>query len=398
MNPTHDLEERIKRIRVTTTDALDQRILADALAGLENTQPTPLDARRSSIWRTVMTSKWTKLAAALLIVATLSTITYLRQTANTAYALEQTREANRRLRYIHIRVEPAGQGLSEAWAQFGEEGEPRRLRMIFPNTTDGAKEVVWQQNKAEVWFKTKKVATVVHEKELLKRMPKMLQAFDPRACIEQLHEAQAKGEVSIETREPSAKGDPITLVASFNASQDKREAIYQINPRTKLVERIEMYRLADGERELVSRLEYLEYNQEVPPGTFVLDIPSDVMRVDTTTQAVGLSKGGLTDGQIAVKVAREFFEALIAKDYRRAGIACSGLPASKVKEMLGETEFLEILSVGDPTPHPDPRTEFLQVPCKVKFRVEGKTDVKTYVLCIRAIYGRPDRWGIQGGI
>lgn len=399
MNPRDDLERRIKGIRVTTTEVLDRRILADASAGLENPQPTPtlLDAHRSSVWRIVMRNNWTRLAAALLIVAALGTITLLRQVDTVAYGLEQTLEANAGLRYIHIRVDPAGSGLSEAWAQFGEDGELLRLRMIFPKTEDGAKEVVWQEDKAEVWFKTKGHAVVVHEKEMLKRIPEMLASFDPKVATKQLHEAQANGKVEIETRDPSGEGEPITLVVNSNDSPDK-QAIYRVNSQTKLVERIERYRLAGDKRELVSPHEYLEYNQEIPPEKFVLDIPSNVMRIDTTTQDVGLSKGDLTDDQIVVKVAREFFEALIAKNYGRAGGLYEGMPASRMEEVYGRIEFVRIISVGDPIPHPRAETRFLQVPCEVELRVNGQTHVKEFMPNIRPVYGQPDRWGIGGGI
>ena len=344
-----------------------------------------------------MRNKWTRIAAALLVVVTLGTIAFHRQMGTVAYALEQTLEANLGLRTIHIRIEPAGKGLSEAWAQFGEDGKLLRLRMIFPSTEDGAKEVVWQEDKAQVWFKTKKVATIVHEKEMLKRFSDMMAAFDPKVAMEQLHKAQAKGKAEIETKEPSAEGEPITLVVSFKDSPDKRE-IYRIHPQTKLVEQIEKFRLVDDQWESVSRHEYLGYNQEIPPKTFVLNIPPDVVRVDTTTQEIGLSKGDLTDGQIAVKVAREFFEALIAKDYGRAGGVYAGIPASKMKEAFGKMEFLRIISVGDPTPHPNKRTRFLQVPCEVELRVEGQTHVKKFMPNIRAVYNQPDRWAIGGGI
>ncbi len=397
MNPTDDLEERIKRLRVTTTAAVDQRILAGASAALENSTITLLDANRSGKWRNIMSSNWTRVAAAVLVVATLGMFMFHRQMATVAYALEQTIEANLGLRSIHIRIEPAERGLSEAWARFGENGELLRLRMSFPDTEDGAKEVVWQEDKAEVWFKTKKGATVVHEKEMLKRIPKLLEMFDPKVATQRLHEAQANGKVSIVTQEPLEEGKPITLEVSVNGSPNLRE-IYRINPETKLVEQIEKYRLDGDDYQLVSRHEYLEYNQEIPPETFVLDIPADVTRVDTTTQKVGLFKGGLTDDQIAVKVAREFFEALIAKDYGKAGIILSGMPASKMEELFGKMEFLRIISVGEPTPHPDARTRFLQVPCEVEIRVEGQTHVKTFRPNIRAVYGQPDRWAIGGGI
>jgi hypothetical protein len=149
---------------------------------------------------------------------------------------------------------------------------------------------------------------------------------------------------------------------------------------------------------LTDRIDFLEYNQEIPPATFVLNVPADVTRIDWTTQEVGLPKGDLTDDQIAVKVAREFFAALIAKDYGRAGSIFSGMPASKMEELLGKIEFLRIVSVGEPTPHPDARTRFVQVPCEVELRVDGQTHVKKFMPNIRPVEGQPDRWLIGGGI
>jgi len=345
-----------------------------------------------------MESNWTKVAAALLIVGALGTIMLVRQLDTPAYGLEQTLEANQGLRSIHIRVEPARQGsLSEAWAQFGEDGKLLRLRAIFPKTEDGAKEVVWQEGEAEAWFKTKKHVLVARDKTVLERFRKMLAAFDPKVAMEQLHEAEAKGKVEIEKQGPAAEGDPITLVVSFNDSPDKQE-IYRINPQTKLVEKIEKYVLADDEWKLTSRHEYLEYNQEIPPETFVLDVPADVTRIDWMTQKVGLAKGDLTDGEIAVKVAREFFEALIAKDYGKAGALMAGMPASRIEEGFGKIEFVRIISIGAPTPHPDKRTRFLQVPCEVEVRVAGQAHAEKFTPLIRPVYSQPDRWAIEGGI
>ena len=61
-------------------------------------------------------------------------------------------------------------------------------------------------------------------------------------------------------------------------------------------------------------------------------------------------------------------------------------------------QIYEKCSVGDPTPHPDPRTRFLQVPCEVELRVGGETHVRTFTPNIRAVYNQPDRWVIGGGI
>ena len=102
MNQINDLEYRIKRLRVVTTEAADQRILADASAALQNRSSKRHDVQPSNVWRIIMRSKWTKMAAPLLMAATVSTITFHRRVATVAYALEETLEANLGLRYIHL--------------------------------------------------------------------------------------------------------------------------------------------------------------------------------------------------------------------------------------------------------------------------------------------------------
>ena len=137
-----------------------------------------------------------------------------------------------------------------------------------------------------------------------------------------------------------------------------------------------------------------EYNQEIDPQVFQLDLPKDVVTIDQTNQTIGLEKGDLTNDEIAAKVAKEFFEALIAKDYAKAGILLEGIPAEKMKEMFGRYQFQRIVAVGKPAPGPIPAMKALRVPVTVE--VDGKK--QTFAPLIRPVYSHPDRWGICGGI
>jgi len=123
------------------------------------------------------------------------------------------------------------------------------------------------------------------------------------------------------------------------------------------------------------------------------------MIIDQTTQEIGLPKDDLTDEQIAMKVAREFFEALIAEDYAKAGRLYEGIPAEKLKDAFsGEGRVLRVVSVGTPTPHPNRAPRFLRVPCQIEIEVNGQREIKTFTPFIRPVYNQPDRWGIGGGI
>lgn len=398
MNPTDDLEKRIRGIRVTTDDTLDERILNDASERLEySLAPGPLVSPRSAVWRTIMNSTWTKLAVIVLIVATMGVIMSLRQVVPNVYALEQTIAANRALRYIHIRITSKERESHEAWAQFDENGHLLRLRINIPKSEDGHKEIVFTGNKAEVWFKTKGHVLVLNDKDAAEKAASEVTANDPILVMDRLQQAELKGKVTVRRVESSAEGAPITLNVSKKDDPDLQE-VYRINPKTKLLEQLERTWTVDGKCQRKDLIEYLEYNQEIPPGTFVLDVPKDVMRIDWTTQIIGLPKGDLTDKEIAVKVAREFFQALIDKDYAKAGQIYEGIPAKKMEEVFGRGEWLRIVSIGEPTPHPEPRTRFLRVPCEVEVRMGDKTGIQKLTPNIRASEAQPDRWTIGGGI
>ncbi len=98
-------------------------------------------------------------------------------------------------------------------------------------------------------------------------------------------------------------------------------------------------------------------------------------------------------------MAKEFFEAMIAENYAKAGVLLQGMPAKKMKELFGRFEFLRVVEVGKPVAgkHPDPTA--LQVPVKVEWEGGGqKKEIRKFTPYVRPVYGHPDRWGICGGI
>ena len=205
--------------------------------------------------------------------------------------------------------------------------------------------------------------------------------------------------MSVEKTESPGSGQPITVTITRKDSPNRRD-VYLIEPQTKLVECLNVYRRGDGESEWkkVSTIEYFDYNRPIDPSVWEPQLPADVTAVDQTSHEIGLAKGDLSDNEIAVKVAREFFQALIAKDYGKAGQILEGIPASKMKETFGGTTFLRIVEVGQPRPHPNPATHFIQVPVKVEMEADGKKMVKEITPNIRAAYNQPGRWVIGGGI
>jgi hypothetical protein len=148
-------------------------------------------------------------------------------------------------------------------------------------------------------------------------------------------------------------------------------------------------------------MEFFDYNQPIDPAMFSLEkeVPADVTRIDQTTQEVGLAQGNLSNDEVAVEVAKQFFEALIARDYAKAGKLLEGTPADKMEQMFGRIRFIRIVSIGKPEPHPVPATQGVVVPCVVEIEADGKIGEQNFDrLGIRQVYNQRGRWTIFGGI
>ncbi len=350
-------------------------------------------------------------AAAAAILVTAAVMVIIERTSSPAYAIEQTVEANKAVRYVHGSTFTVGAEIlgdrwnvhKEFWVEFGEDGKAIRVRLDFPLTEDGHKVVTWEKDKAQVWFKDKggsmgKGALVV---TVSQDMASALEGFnDPKAMIDDLYQAQSAGEVRIETQEP-LQGSylPVELTVTRVGSPSERK-VYLVDSRTKLLKQIDAYKVEDGtDCKLVSSLVIMDYDKPSDPRLFRPDFPADIVKIDQTTQVIGLAKGDMSDNEIATKVTRGFFEALIAKDYAMAGQLLSGLPADRMEKMFKGKQFIRIVSVGEPYVQPMPGVGGVVVPCEVEVEGVGKKGVQEFKVAVRAVYGaKPERWTIHGGI
>jgi len=336
----------------------------------------------------IMKSRITKLAAAaVIIVAVVLSISVFDKSIGTAYAIEQTIEANRGLWFIHLKCEPSTHGhVDEIWAQFDDNRQLTNLRMNFLDTVDGPKDVVWHEGKAEVWFKANKGIAVLKEKNILAQLKMSYKSFDPKLIGEQLYYVQADEKKQIEIQESRSKDESITITWTRNGFR----TVYKVDPETKLLQQFETYELKDGDYKFLGRTRYLDYNQPFDPGIFVLNPPAEVMRADQTTQEVGMAKGDLSEEEIAVEMTRQFLEALIDQDYTKVGKLIANIPAEWVKQQpFGKTKYIRIVSIGKPVPYT--KTGSLRVPCKVEIEKDGKITVQSIAPCIRQVYGQPER-------
>jgi hypothetical protein len=180
-----------------------------------------------------------------------------------------------------------------------------------------------------------------------------------------------------------------------------REIVF-VDPVTKLVTSIELYKLEDGEYEACGVWKYPDYDTLFEPGIFDLEgeVPPDVKRLDLMTLDIGLEQTDLTKKEIAVKVVRSFLQALIAKDYDRA-IKIYGYDDPDEKEGLlkrfEKLNIVRIISIDEPiTLHFDGRGEF-EIRCKVELEKDGQLiEWQIEGVLAQRVTGHPNRWRVEG--
>ena len=172
------------------------------------------------------------------------------------------------------------------------------------------------------------------------------------------------------------------------------EGSVYIDQATRLVNAIEFYKLRNGEYEHMKTMEFYDYNQPVDAKMFMFkDVSDDAEHIDLMT--VGLAQGNLSDEEIAVEVVRQFFEALIARNYNDASKLFPGVPADEIKEMFGEINIIRIVSMGKPILRSE--TNNLRVPYEVEVEMEGKKSLwKKQGPLVHHLAGQPNRWAIMG--
>jgi hypothetical protein len=407
MKPADDIKKFVKDAAAGTRPEMDAKVLTAMLAAYENNQKFSAEADKADagFWRQVMKSKLTKLAAAAAVLIVIGLVVYSQQgridIVTPAYALEQTIEANKNVRTIHMQFQPIAFGsISELWAEFDEQGELLVIRYNFSDTEDGPKDVIWENAKAQVWFKKKNGIATLTEKNILDKLRLPSLFFDPKLIIEDVYKRQAAGELQVEILDKTEQGDPITLTVS-KKDQPQYE-VYKIDPKTKLVQEIEKYqRQENGEDKFLGSRIYLDYNQPIDQSFFEFNPPGDVMRIDFTKQQIGIVRGDLSEEEICLKVVREFFESMMAGDFDKAGQIYSGIPGERLRQAFGAVKILRIISVDNFRPHANPATGGFQVSCKLEIEENGQKSIKEFKgIGVREAVDvkQPGRWSIFGGI
>ncbi|MHC4159367.1 MAG: hypothetical protein ACYSSO_09845, partial [Planctomycetota bacterium] len=342
----------------------------------------------TGIWQTIMNSRVTKFAAAaaIIIVAALA-ITLLQQSATPAYAIDQTIEASRDIRYLYFEWYSSSEDepSKECWVEFDEAGQPQKIRVNMYKHWGGSQIThVWKEEQAIYWQKDANTLELFSRcQPHTEMMLRLVRQCDPKTAVQSLYDRQLNNDVTIEIKEPLSKDEPIVIEGTFLPGRyipnkptlpSFRDVLY-VDQETKLVTALEVYELKEGEYKYNGVWKYQDYDQPFDSTIFSLEdeVPQGVMHIEVycgdDVNDVGLKQGAFTDEEIAFKVVCQFFEALIDKDYAKAGQLFGGMPANEAEEKFSHLNVSRIVSISEPVKSEKPSS--LRVPCTIEIESDG---------------------------
>jgi hypothetical protein len=352
--------------------------------------------RLLDIGRIIMRSPISKLAAAaMIIVAVVVSISVFNKSMPTAFGIEQVIAASDNIRFLHAKqYRPNQEKPNEFWIKSDEQGRVVKARYYLPVTDDGVKLITWSPEGTELWFKSKRWLALIQTKRIAGWMQSILEQCQPKLVMEKLLEDQKAGKVDIDIQKPAV------IVATYK-SEPKKE-IYYVNRKTDLITHVESYRI-EGDREVLKlTTQFSEYNVPIDEKMFSLrdEVPKDVKIADRLNQICGVPQENMTDEQAAAETVRQYLQALIDKDYKKAGLICCGMLEKYAKEDFGWCDVNAILSIGPPIPQPNWRKHGFQVPFELE--ILARDGQKTAYKSSQYVSPgddemHPDRWNITSG-
>ena len=403
MRPTEKkIENLIQNFNDQTRPELDENILNRCFTELD-IQNSSTSKSKPNSWSIIMRKPITKFtAAAAILIAVFIGV----QMTPSAYALQDTIKAYNSIRWLHVYVSdilsPQKTWTSEVWIECDSLGNTTRIRHQASSIGDslGPLKLTNNFNESDAWLPRLNLRLLRHSSpESL--LPYHISEVDPKLLFETLSEQQAQGQAVVDIQQPQEKAEPITVTVTYpqGSKSENVKKVFSIDQATNLVTRIDKFNLKDQQWQLYQTREFFDYNQPIDEKMFSLDdeVPATVKTADMTGIEIGLDQGSMTDEEITVEVTRQFFEAVIAKDYAKAGQLYLGSPDFLVEQAFMNSNVLKILSFGPVHPETDPDSNVLVCSCKVLVEFGGDYfELDASMVRVKPVPDHPGKWMICG--
>ncbi len=405
MRPRENIEKIIKKFNVDVNLRKDRDIFDELRQQQAKSKQAAPGTSVITIWRILMKSRMTKLAAAaVIIIAFVVLLQIPKSLLPTAYALQDTIEAYNSIRWLHLNQSErdSTETRTELWLGCDQQGNVTRMRLESDNAGDSVGSLILAggSNSTEVWLPKHNLHLVGYGDASI-MLGFDVSELDPKLLIENLLEQQSRNEVIVDIDEPAQKKDPIIITVTYPQSSrsENWKKVFYIDQADKLVKKIEKYELQNQQFQLVKTLRFSDYNQPIDQTMFTLtgDVPAGAQVVDVSDVEAGLLQGNMTEEEVAIEITRQFFAAVIAKNYSRAGQLYLAAPDFLVEKSFMGANMVKIISVGPARPDTNPDSDSMICSCKAVAEFGGQYyKVDAWMVKVKRIDTDTNCWLITG--
>jgi hypothetical protein len=379
MKSTDRIEKSIKKLRYEPGAETRHRILSNVLKALELSQKERPGVSTPGIWRIIMKSPVIKIAAAaMIVVAVVLSISVLDKSATPAYAVQQTVDAIKEIKTVHMAGEFYRQGKFECWMKFaGDPDKPTHIWLGLPGHP--LCKICGPEGVFGLNTRTKAVHFASRDERNKDWFIKFGSFFK-----DAVEKADKTDSVDI-YNEKDPNTDKELIVVHIKSA--KREGKFFVDPETKLPIRFSTVR-EDAPMEMmrktlaVKNLELIRYNQEPPDGLF--NMPAGARIVEAEVDCIvdpdsGLIADGMTHEEACLAIVKQSGQALIDVDIstlRKLNLFFRIYTPQiweKVKEMKAAGKWVDTFTI---TGVPYQQGDCWYVACEVKSG-GGKAEVNT---------------------
>ncbi|MBU1259660.1 MAG: hypothetical protein KKE31_02370 [Planctomycetes bacterium] len=359
---------KAKQSSTVVSPGMDKKVLGDALAAFEKSKTNTLADLQPSVWRIIMKSKITKLAAAaVIIIAVVLGVNIFNRSIPAASATQILQDAIKAVSDVwsvhmkaRMRTLPGDNfsfiGLEldfvpiEMWKRTEPNGllqwrveKPGRvllmdgkstLMLIRPNH-GVIEEEPWPLGCFDSWQ-----GLLLNVQDLLDSELQISKNDPSRQVSRQEIEGKDKLILKVDVKTNTAKDD--YLRNAFISESDHLK-VYQFDTRTKLLEGFQVYVHSDGNNVLIFEVTDIEYNKEIDDSVFILDLPENMIWYG---EPQVLPDNEKYQKMSPKEVAQVFFQACADENW---GEFLKFWSVSDIDEQIKENYGgLEIISIGEP--------------------------------------------------
>lgn len=277
MKATDNIEKLIKKLRYKASAEAHGRILGNVMRALEKKEKQKTASVQPDIWRIIMKSRITKLAAAaVIVIAVALSINFLDKSVTPAYAIEQTIEAFEKVNSVYVEqiIREKGTLLNtKMWARRGSNGE--FFFGDFRQESGNGYTIVVNESENRTYYFNPSDKTV----RIYERLNVTIGNFLDKNFYVHLQEEMEN--VKIECGKDKITGKDIVLLeynVPIPSKYDKsicKSGVITFDLESKLPIRMTGWNNPDFKGEPYLEWTLIEYNPKLPENTFKFEIPED---------------------------------------------------------------------------------------------------------------------------